>query len=173
MKKSFTRILLVTIISVSSIVCSQAQYQKSFGIRIGKFATGGDLKCFFDASGNTAIELFGGFTQEANCGYLGKIFFLKQLSLRDPRLQLPLKMIFGVGSHVGFFKDPYYTIKDGQIFYYPENTFSIGIDGTFGLEYNTRKLPFTVGVDANPYYSFFNPGPTWIDFGINIRYIIQ
>ena len=171
MKKSVTLFLFVFIIGAAS-VC-KAQYQKSFGARVGKFATGLDLKCFFDASSNTALELFGGFTQEANSGYLGKLFFIKQRSIRDSKLQAPMKMIFGVGSHVGFFKDPYYTIKDGQAVYYPMNTFSVGIDGMFGLEYNSRKLPFTVGADANPYYSFLNPGPTWIDFALNVRFILE
>lgn len=173
MNTSLTKFLLALVIGLSSVLFCNAQYEKSFGVRVGKFASGADFKKFFDTNGNTGIEVFAGFTQEANCGYLGKVFFIKQLPIENPRLQLPIKIIFGVGSHVGFFKDPYYTIKDGKISYYPVNTLSMGIDGNIGFEYNTRKLPFTVGVDAMPYYSFLNPGPTWIDLGVNVRFILD
>ena len=173
MKKYFTKFVFLLIVNLYSIAPCKAQYATGFGLRVGKFATGFDMKHFFDQYQTTGIEFFAGFTQEANSGYLAKLFFVKQKPLRDSRLQVPTKAIFGVGAHAGYFKDPYFTIKEGQAVYYPENSFSFGIDGTFGLEYNSRKLPFTVGVDATPYYTFFNPGPAWIDFGLTVRYIFR
>jgi hypothetical protein len=173
MKIHVTKLIMVLVISISFTWQASAQYQLSVGARIGKFASGIDIKRFFDTNYNTGIELFGGYTQEANGGFLGKVFLIKQLPILDPKVQIPLKMIVGVGPHVGYFKDPYYKIKNGEAAYYPINTFSIGIDGNFGLEYNTRKLPFTIGVDATPYYSFLNPGSTWIDFGVNIRFVMD
>ncbi|MCX6291067.1 MAG: hypothetical protein NT126_04820 [Bacteroidetes bacterium] len=173
MKNNFPKLLCFLLIVCSSVPVCEAQYATGVGVHVGKFSTGIDIKHFFDATKTMGYEIFGGFTQEANSGYMGKLFFVKQLPIRQSRLQVPTKIIFGVGSHAGFYKDPYYRIKDGQALYYPVNTFSVGIDGMFGLEYNTRRMPVTIGVDATPYYSLLNPGPSWIDFGVNVRYVIR
>lgn len=173
MKNFFIKFIFLLIVNMYSIAPCNAQYATGVGLRVGKFATGLDVKHFFDQYQTIGIEFFGGYTQEANSGYLAKLFLVKQIPIHDSRLQVPLKYIFGVGAHAGYFKDPYFTIKEGRAVYYPENSFSFGIDGTFGLEYNTRKLPFTIGVDATPYYTFFNPGPAWIDFGVTIHYIVS
>ncbi len=172
MKTYFTRLLVIAILSVCFSSISNAQYSTGIGGHIGKAALGVDVKHFFDDRKTMAFEIFAGMTQEANSGYLGKLFFIKQSSYRNSRFQFPLKVMIGVGGHAGYFKDPLYTIKDDQIVYYPNNTFSAGVDGMLGLEFNSRKIPFTIGVDATPYYSFLNPGTGWIDFGLNVRYII-
>jgi hypothetical protein len=175
MRNYFLRFITIILINSCSVSSCIAQYTTSVGLRAGKFASGADVKHFLDKSGNTGFEIFAGYTDEAFGGYLGRMFFLKQLSLSKAKycLRIPIKTIFGVGGHVGYFKDRYYSIQDGQSIPYGDNIFACGIDAVFGLEYNSRKIPFTVGIDAIPYYSLLNPGPEWLDLGVTLRYIIK
>ncbi|MCC7231718.1 MAG: hypothetical protein IT242_02145 [Bacteroidia bacterium] len=152
---------------------AHAQYTSAVGGRAGKFASGIDIKHFFDARSNVGIQLFGGFTREANGGWMTKGYFVKQLPIFNSMLQIPVDIVFGVGGHAGLFRDRYYRIESGNPLYYDVNTLAAGVDAMFALEYNTRKLPFTVGLDVNPYYSLLNPGPEWLDVGITVRFKIQ
>ncbi len=173
MKKHFTKFLFLLVMNMYSITPCKAQYATGIGVRTGKFASGLDVRHFFDAYCTAAYEIFVGYTDEAKGGYIAKLFFIKQKPIHQSRLKVPTKLFFGAGAHCGFFKDPYYKIRNGEAVYYPENSFSIGVDGTCGLEYNSRKLPFTVAADATPYYSIINPGQAWIDFGLTVRYIFR
>jgi len=174
MKNRVIIIVSAIVLNIASIKQARAQYQTSFGIHAGKFASGVDLKHFFDTRGTTGFELLAAYTDEAYGGYLGRAFFVRQISMRmRSQLQIPLKFIVGLGAHSGFYKDRYYAIKDGKVIMYGDNTFSVGMDAMIGLEFNTRKVPFTLGIDATPFYTFINPGPEWIDFGVNLRYIIR
>ena len=168
MKKIFSILFLVSVICISSIV--KADYTTSFGAHVGKFASGASLKHFFDANGSTGFEIWGTITREANSGYMGKAFFVKQVTIFNSKLQIPVDMVFGVGGHFGLFKDNYYHIVKGEPEYYEHNALNAGIDAQFGLEYNSRRVPITVGIDVNPYYGLLNPGPEWLDVGLNVRF---
>lgn len=186
MKKQYTKIMLAIAALVFSIGYCQAQYATSLGLRAGKFASGIDVKHFLDPECKIGLELLTGYTLEANGGYFAKLLCIKQVSIRksnlpfpltiifkQSRLQIPLKFIYGAGIHAGYFEDRYYTIKHGEIFVYGDKIMSAGIDATCGFEYNTRKFPVTIGIDATPFYSFYNPGPEWLDLGVSVRYIFR
>ena len=51
--------------------------------------------------------------------------------------------------------------------------FVAGVDATVQIEYRVpiKKLPFTIGIDCNPFFQFYHPGPEWIDFGVAVRYV--
>lgn len=186
MKIYFTALLLVATCSVFSGENCQAQYSTGVGLRAGKFASGIDIKHFISVEKQVGFEFYGGYTREAHGGYLGKLFFVKQASInksnipfplryifRQSRLQIPLKFVYGAGIHVSYFEKQYYSIQRGEVVRYGDNTMSMGVDAMCGLEYNTRKLPFSFGIDVTPFYSFINPGPEWIDLGVNVRYVFR
>ena len=186
MEKIRLKIMLVFAICISAGIVCKAQYTTGIGIRAGKFASGIDVKHFFNTNNGTGLEFYGGYTLEAHGGYFGKLLLIKQASIqksnipfplrmifKQSRLQIPLKFIYGAGVHAGYFMDRYYTIHNGEVFSYGDQIMSMGIDATCGLEYNTRKMPFTFGIDATPFYSFLNPGPEWLDLGVNVRYIFR
>lgn len=163
-----------------------AQYSTGVGLRAGKFANGIDVNYFLSVENQTGLEFYGGYTREAYGGFFGKLFFFKQATIkksnipfpfrylfRQSRMQIPLKLVYGFGVHAGYFEKRYYTIQHGDIFRYGNNTMSVGADVTCGLEYSTRKLPFSLGIDFTPYYSFINPGPEWLDMGVTARYIFR
>jgi len=135
---------------------SKADYRTAVGIRLGKFMSMG-------------MEFHTGITQEAFGGYKAKAFYIAQFPLRNSMLQIPVDLVIGAGAHAGYFKEKYYKIVDGEPVYYSDNTFSAGPDAKIELEYNTRKFPLTVSVDCNVFYSLYNPGPEWIDFGVTLR----
>ncbi|HRH64877.1 MAG TPA: hypothetical protein PLU53_01130 [Bacteroidia bacterium] len=168
MKKIF--LFLFVIVNILTTQMVKADYVTSFGARVGKFATGASLKHFFDARGNVGFEIWGTITREANSGYMGKAFFVKQLPIMDSKLQIPVDVVIGIGGHFGLFKDNYYRIKNGEPEYYHHNALNAGIDAQFGLEYNSRRVPVTVGIDVNPYYGLLNPGPEWLDMGLTVRF---
>ncbi|REK00647.1 MAG: hypothetical protein DWQ39_10845 [Bacteroidetes bacterium] len=169
MKKNFNGIILTGILFLIISASSNAQYTTAVGVRVGKFASGLNVKHFFDTNANTGVELQLGVTREAKGGYMSKGYFLRQIPIFDSKLQIPVDFIYGIGAHAGYFKENYYRIREGQADYYEPNTISAGIDAVFGLEYDTRRFPISVGIDVNPFYSFLNPGPEFIDFGVNIR----
>ncbi len=147
----------------------EAQYTTGVGLRVGKFASGVDVKHFLDANGNTGFQLMAGITREAKGGYIAKGYFVKQLPIMNSMLRIPIDIVFGIGAHASYFKYDYYTIKEGNPVYYKDQTIAAGFDAMFGLEYDTRKIPFTITIDANPFYSILKPGPEWMDFGITGR----
>lgn len=161
--------LSLAVLLLINAPATQAQYMTAVGARAGKFASGLDVKRFFDTNGNTGLQVMGGWTKEANSGYMAKGFFIKQLPIFDSKLQIPVDMVFGVGTHVGYFRKNYYDVQEGDASYYRENTLSAGIDCSFGLEYDSNKWPITIGIDANPYYSLLKPGPEWLDLGFIVR----
>lgn len=169
MKKTFTLISILIALSLVQISSVQAQYTTGAGLRVGKFASGIDIKHFFDANSNTGLEVMAGITREAKGGYIAKGYFVKQLPIFNSMLQIPIDMVFGIGGHASYYKYDYYSIKEGNPVYYKDKTIAAGVDVMFGLEYDTRKVPFTIGIDANPFYSLLKPGPEWIDFGVNVR----
>jgi hypothetical protein len=164
----------------------QAQYITGVGLRAGKFASGIDVKHFLSVEHQTGIEFYGGYTREAHGGYYGKLFYFKQATInksnipfpfryifRQSRLQIPLTFIYGGGVHAGYFEEDFYSIHHGDVVNYADGTMSAGIDAMCGFEYSTRRFPFAISIDVTPFYSFINPGPEWIDFGVTARYVFR
>jgi len=148
---------------------SKADYRTAVGIRLGKFMSDINIKHFYNGNRFMGMEFHTGITQEAFGGYKAKAFYIAQFPLRNSMLQIPVDLVIGAGAHAGYFKEKYYKIVDGEPVYYSDNTFSAGPDAKIELEYNTRKFPLTVSVDCNVFYSLYNPGPEWIDFGVTLR----
>lgn len=186
MKKFITALLVISVCWIFAGHRGQAQYKTGVGIRAAKIANGINVKHFLSIEHQIGLEFYGGYTREAHGGYFGKLFLFKQASIqkssipfplryifRQSRLQIPLKFIYGGGIHAGYFEKRFYRIRNGDVVRYSDNTISMGVDVTCGLEYNTRKLPVTIGIDVTPFYSFINPGPEWLDMGVNVRYIFR
>ena len=171
-KHSTLIIVAIFLACLIGALAASAQYTASLGVRAGKFATGFTGKYFFDTNGNTGVEAWAAYTKEANDGYTARAFFIKQQSIFNSRLQIPVDFIAGAGIPAGYFKDRYYDVVEGDAKYYNQSTFAGGVGATIQLEYNSRRFPMTLGIDAHPFYNIISPGPEWIDFGVNLRYKI-
>jgi hypothetical protein len=148
---------------------TKADYRTAVGIRVGKFMSDIELKHFYNGNRFVGMEFKTGITKEAFGGYKAKAFYVAQFPLRNSMLQIPVDIVIGAGGHGGYFKERYYKVVDGDPVYYKDNTFCAGPDAKIELEYNTRKFPITVSIDCNVFYSLYNPGPEWIDFGLTLR----
>jgi hypothetical protein len=160
-------VLLITFLLVST---AKAEYNSALGIRVGKFAVGPNFKWFFDETANTGLDLYAGYTREAGSGYFVRGFLMQQLPILDPKMHIPMDIVYGVGPHMAYFSDNYYRINNGDALYYNSKTLSAGLSLMFGFEWDSERVPFTLGVDVIPYYSVYNPGPEWIDMSVSVRY---
>ena len=167
--KTLFKVFAVSFIFILIAGVSKADYRTAVGVRIGKFMSDINVKHFYNGNRYMGMEFHTGITQEAFGGYKAKAFYIAQFPLRNSMLQIPVDLIIGAGAHAGYFKHKYYKIVDGDPVYYSDNTFSAGPDAKIELEYNTRKFPLTVALDCNVFYSIYNPGPEWIDFGVTLR----
>ncbi|MFM2207480.1 MAG: hypothetical protein RL213_1455 [Bacteroidota bacterium] len=148
---------------------ARAEYTTSIGARVGKFAHGLVVKHFFNTNANFGLEGLAAWTKEGRNGYTGRIYAVKQLPIINAKLHIPIDFIIGGGAHAGFFKRQYYDIVDGGASYYNEKTMTAGLGATFQLEFDSERFPVTLGIQADPFYNFLNPGPEWIDFGLTLR----
>src|SRR5436190_123128 len=94
MKNYFSKIILIFALSFAIPFFCQAQYTTGIGIRAGKFASGLDVKYFFNWKKQLALEFNGGYTLEAHGGYFGKLFLLKQVAITKADVPFPFRMIF-------------------------------------------------------------------------------
>ena len=152
-------------------------YISGIGIRAGKFNTGITTKYFFIADNNSGMQFDAYYTNIASGGYTLKGFYVKQVPFKIPIIQIPLDFIFGGGLHAGYFpyeKQGYYRRSRKDANYYSKSVVSVGVDATIQIEYQVKKIaPFTIGIDAVPYFEFINQGPEFIDFGVSIRYVFR
>ena len=169
MKNYYFRYLILVSFFLNSNV-TIAEYTYGLGFRLGKFASGPDFKWFFHRDGNLGLNCYAGYTKEAKSGYFGRGFLIRQLPILDSKLQIPLDIIVGAGPHVGYFNEDYYYVENGDPVFYSNKTWAAGLGVLFGLEYDTEKLPITIGIDAIPYYNLLHKGPEWIDFSLSVRY---
>ena len=79
-----------------------------------------------------------------------------------------LQWLYGLGAHVGTFREGFY--KDRWGYYHKERVFTAGIDGILGIEYFIGEIPFTIGADIKPYFDIINGGLGYWDGAISIRY---
>jgi hypothetical protein len=173
MKKA---LIIMLFYLMSSTAYSQL-YISGIGVRAGKFNTGITSKFFFYANSNTGIQFDAYYTNIASGGYTLKGFFVKQVPFKIPIIQLPLDFIFGGGLHAGYFPyEPqgYYRRSGKDANYYSKSVVSAGVDATIQIEYQVKKIaPFTIGIDAVPYFEFINQGPEFLDFGVSVRYVFR
>jgi hypothetical protein len=92
-----------------------------------------------------------------------------------------LYVFYGVGAHIGFYNDSYWSkgdCKDGK--YWSNGRWydcdgrartAIGIDGILGLEYVFSEIPFSIGIDLKPSFDLFGWGRHYGDGALTVRYI--
>ncbi len=171
------KIILLIVLCFSFMVGYSQLYISGIGIRAGKFNTGITSKFFFYADNNTGMQFDAYYTNIASGGYTVKAFFIKQVPFKIPIIQLPLDFIFGGGAHAGYFpfeQQGFYKRSKNDADYYSKSVVSVGVDASIQIEYQVKKIaPFTIGIDAVPYFEFINQGPEFLDFGVSVRYVFR
>ena len=172
-------ILIVVLISLCSMA-SAKRYYTGIGLRAGRFDFGATFKHFYNTDNATGLQFDAFYGIFGSYGYTVKGYYIKQIPFKLPIIQLPLDLVLGAGLHVGYFpaaNDNGYHNKAGKYYLnsegFPKSVFVVGADATVQIEYRIpiKRVPFTVGIDCNPFVEFYHPGPEWIDFGIAVRYV--
>ena len=154
---------------------TMAQYHAAIGGRAGKFGSGLTMKYFFYPDNASGFELMILKTKIANSGWWIAPYYERQLPFNFPLIQLPLDFIAGAGLHFAYYPDKYYKIVDGKADYYPGSRIAVGADLLIALEYliPIKSLPFAIGVEAEPFVEFVNPGPEFLEFAITLKYVFN
>lgn len=147
-KTSFTRILLLLLITAGSQLCLHAQpYEHSVGIRAG-YSSGINYKGFF---------LHRLSSVEASILYNRHGFNLN--GLYEYHLEPFRKKRFLVYLGGGAFGGKW------------DEDLSLGIAGVAGIEYTVRDLPLNISIDWKPMLNLYrNVEHDLLDFGISLRY---
>jgi hypothetical protein len=144
--------LLLISISLLYTVSGQQLYEKSGGIRLGG-TSGLTYKKFVTEDEAVEIMLSG-----RNDGLQFTALYLfhepMEFSFNDR-----FYVHYGLGGHIGFekFDDLAKTIinEAGDQFIFEEKTFfTMGVDGSLGIEYRWLEVPMTIGFDIKPFFSF-------------------
>ena len=139
---------------------SAQSYQTAVGIRFGGLTNGLTVKHFIGKA--SALE---GMVSVANKNVI--LTGLYEMHKPVDRSKF-FALFYGVGGHVGFF-------RDGGSYYYHDSrqytsTSVAGIDGIVGLEYKFRTVPVIISMDFKPFIDFFNGSILYFDGGISLRY---
>jgi len=148
-------------------------YKFSLGLR-GGFSNGISGKYFL--SEGKAIE--GIFTRRYR-GYTFTALYEMHKNLKTENLT----WFYGLGAHIASYSSYYYygynhfnsyTYKNHVYSgYYSENISILGVDAIIGLEYRFKDIPFTIGIDAKPFFDLVGGGDNYVDAAASIRYIIK
>lgn len=154
---------------------SGANYNTGIGLRFGGYETGLTVKHFLKS--NAAIEgILSSGWEYRGTRLTGLYEWQKSISGANG-----LYVFYGVGAHIGFYNDKYWSngdCKDGGYWhkgrYYrcdDGRRAAIGIDGILGLEYVFREIPFSIGLDIKPSFDLFGWGRHYGDGAFTVRYV--
>lgn len=151
--------LFVCIFSITMNASAQG-YKTGVGVRFGGLTSGLTVKHF--TSSKTALE---GILSVGNRSFI--VTGLYEVHVPADKSNA-LKFYYGIGGHLGFFRD------GGSYYYYGDklytNTTVAGLDGVLGLEYKFPTAPISLGIDFKPFIDFFNGSIVYFDGGLSLRY---
>jgi len=144
-----------------------AQYNFGIGVRTGG-TTGISLKKNFETVG---VEGLIGFW---NDGLSFTVLMIKHVNAFGAE---NLNWYYGWGGHLSVYGDEFNSKKGPAWFNHPntdgEGDLGFGLDGTAGLEFAMKKVPFAFNIGIKPYVEVVTNGGFlfWIDPGIGLRII--
>jgi len=161
LKKTLSKILLPIILVVITVVSVKSQtYDLGLGLRLGGLTSGFTLKSFI--GDGVAIEGILGFGKN---GFVVTGLYEQHNPLFS---DAGLMWLYGVGGHVGFFRESgsYYTFRGNRVY---NNTTVVGVDGILGLDYKFKNAPINIGVDIKPIIDFFGETTAFFDAALSLR----
>ncbi len=153
-------------------------YISGIGIRAGKFNTGITSKFFFYADNNTGMQFDAYYTNIASGGYTLKAFYVNKFLLKFRSfnflwilflVEVCMSVIFPMNHKVTIERS-----RTGCELLFQVSCARLVLMQLFRSNIRLKKIaPFTIGIDAVPYFEFINQGPEFIDFGVSVRYVFR
>lgn len=164
MKKLHEHILIIALLSIISLETTAQRYKTAIGFRFGGQTNGLTIRHFTDSK--TALEgiLSVGYNAFLVTGLYEKFVPISGAS--------GLNWFYGIGGHVGFFRENgYYFYNKKRVIYYDNNSTIVGIDGIIGLDYKFKNAPINIGIDVKPFMDFYGGANLFGDGALNVRFI--
>lgn len=164
MIKLFNKVRILSAIFMLFSYAAMAQsYRTAIGIRFGGLTNGLTVKHF--TRPNTALE---GILSTTNNGFFITGLYEKQATINN---DAALKLVYGMGGHLGFFNDGgYYNYNRKRYYNTGVRATIVGIDAIVGFEYKFKNAPITAGLDLKPFIDFSSGLYVYVDGGVSIRY---
>jgi hypothetical protein len=164
MRKIQTHTLIIFLFSIISFATNAQKYKTAIGFRVGGQTNGLTIRHFTDSK--TALE---GILSVGHNATLVTGLYEKFVPIRGAA---GLNWFYGIGGHVGFFRENgYYFHNKKRVVYYDNNSTVVGIDGIIGLDYKFRNAPVNIGIDLKPFMDFYGGATLFGDGALNVRFI--
>ncbi len=167
-------LLLLALMSSFHFTIEAQTYEHSAGVRLGNTAGLTYKKFLIDEQ---AIEIL---LSGRNEGLQVTVSYLTHKPL-EFSFNSNFYVFYGVGAHIGlehFNNLNKSIVPDGNglntFVFDNRNYFTMGIDGTVGIEYRWLSVPITISFDIKPYFNYigmrFTRTKFW-DAGLSFKYI--
>jgi hypothetical protein len=139
------KILIITLIAVSTIFTTQSlfaqSYQTALGAKFGGYENGLSIKYFMQK--DVALEGILGFRSHG-------VVVTGLYEIHAEAFNVPeLKFYYGGGAHIGSINGDYNRFGSNSQTY-NGNSLLLGADGVIGLEYKIPNAPIGISLDLNP-----------------------
>lgn len=170
MRSIFTLLFIITISAsysqqkapgLPAVENLQDFYRSGVGVRVGWPIAAITFKHFIQK--RTALE----FIAASHYGgaSLTALLEFHQATRRDG-----VYWYYGLGVDAGVFDGDDFEDYEGDN-YDEDNVTSIGLNGVIGIEKNIHETPFSVSVDVKPRFSIYNPGGSFVEAAVSLKYI--
>lgn len=161
------RNLILFILIFKSISCFSQQFEKSVGLRFGKFST-----FYYE----TQIDPASSYRFAYSWNDHGRKLSAHKISRRYNLNQLPqsLSFFYGVGAQVGYERWNQRYLNENGNYWSMKTAPTFGLNGTLGLSYDFKTMPLCITLDVSPYFDywgrrFVNIVP--VEIGLGVVYI--
>ena len=162
-KTTFRTMVLLTAFGLLSSAGQAQNYKTGIGIRFGGLTNGLSIKHF--TSSTVALE---GLLSAANHGFFFTGLYEKHATVGS---DAALKLVYGIGGHLGFFnEDGYYYYSKKRYYNRGVRVAVVGFDAIVGLEYKFRNAPISMGIDVKPFIDLNYGSYIYADGGVSLRY---
>lgn len=163
-KSTLRTMVLLTAFGLFSSAVQAQNYKTGIGIRFGGLTNGLTIKHF--TAPTIALE---GLLSTANNGFFFTGLYEKHAAVGN---DAALKLVYGIGGHVGFFNENgYYNYNKKRYSNRGVRVNVVGLDAIVGLEYKFRNAPISAGIDVKPFIDFYDGSYIYADAGVSLRYV--
>jgi hypothetical protein len=161
------RKLILLFLIFKSVGCFSQQYEKSVGLRLGKFTS-----YYYE----TQISPESGYRFAYSWNEDGRRLSAHKIFRRYNLDQLPTNISFyyGFGAQVGYERWNQRYLNERGNYWSMKTAPTFGLNGTLGLSYDFKTMPLAITLDLNPYFDYWGRRFVTIvpiEIGLGVVYI--
>jgi hypothetical protein len=160
------RLLLISIIVLSTGFAFSQEFKQAVGIRIG-YTGGVEYRVYTDEL-NSYRFLIGSRDRGLILQAMKEWHRYDLFPSTDQWI-----FVYGAGVHAGYERWDQQYYNNNYSYYVTRTAFVVGLDGLAGLEYLFRKAPVSLGFEVKPYFDLFGREMfdfQLFDFALTVKY---